>query len=53
MSKFIFRVSDLLAKECRIVMLVKDMNISKLMAYVEETEGEKLKERNIRESKRA
>lgn len=51
MSKFISDVSDLVPKECKMAMLVKEMDISRLMTYTEQIEKEKRKER-ARESKR-
>lgn len=52
MSKFISKVLDLVSKECKTAMLVKEMDISQLMFYAEKIKYEKLRERT-RESKRA
>lgn len=52
MNKSIFGVSELVSKECKTTMLVKKMNISCLMCYVEQIKVEKLRE-HTRESKRA
>lgn len=35
MNKFMSGVSDLVLQECHIAMMVKDMDISHLMTYVE------------------
>lgn len=43
MSKFISGIFDLIVKECRSAMLVKEIDISRLMTYPEQTEGKKLK----------
>uniref|UniRef100_M1DLM4 Zinc knuckle family protein n=1 Tax=Solanum tuberosum TaxID=4113 RepID=M1DLM4_SOLTU len=51
MSKFISGVSDLVVKECRTVMLVHDMYITRLMTHAQQIEEEKLKRRS-REKKR-
>lgn len=51
MSKFISGVSDLLSKECKVAILVKEIDISQLMTYAEWIEEEKIRER-ARDSKR-
>ncbi|XP_055818539.1 uncharacterized protein LOC129887455 [Solanum dulcamara] len=53
MSKFILGVSDLVSKECRTTMLVKEMNISRLLTFAKQIKGEKLKQIRMRDSKRA
>ncbi|WMV46481.1 hypothetical protein MTR67_039866 [Solanum verrucosum] len=44
MSKFLFRVSDLVKTKCRNAMLLEDMNISRLMTHAQQVEGDKLSE---------
>ena len=44
MSKFLFGVSDLVKTECRNVMLLEYMNISRLMTHAQQVEGDKLRE---------
>ncbi|WMV30076.1 hypothetical protein MTR67_023461 [Solanum verrucosum] len=44
MSKFLLRVSDLVKTECRNVMLLGDMDISRQMAHDQDVEGDKLRE---------
>ena len=44
MNKFLYGVSDLLKIECRNAMLLKDMNISRLMTHAQQVEGYKIKE---------
>uniref|UniRef100_M1DZ91 Retrotransposon gag protein n=1 Tax=Solanum tuberosum TaxID=4113 RepID=M1DZ91_SOLTU len=43
MSKFLFGVSDLVKTECRNVMLLGDMDISRLMNHAQKVEGDKLR----------
>lgn len=45
MSKFIFSISEVMSKEYKISMLVKEMDISRLMTYAEKIEEEKVRER--------
>lgn len=52
MSKFVTGLSDLVVKECRTFMLIRDKDISHLMTHAQEIETEKLKKRD-RENKRA
>lgn len=53
MNKFILVVSDLIKMECKKTFLVKEMDISRIMAHDEQTESEKFKMIKVRESKRA
>ncbi|KAH0725447.1 hypothetical protein KY284_001312 [Solanum tuberosum] len=52
MNKFLYGVSDLVKIKCRNVMLLKDMNISKLMNHAQQAEGDKLWEK-AKENKKA
>ncbi|XP_049394543.1 uncharacterized protein LOC125858785 [Solanum stenotomum] len=52
MSKFLFGVSDLVRTECRNVMLLEDMNISRLMSHAQQVERDKLREQ-AKENKKA
>lgn len=52
MSTFILSVFELVSKDCKMAMLVKQVDISRLMMYVEPIEEEKFCEKT-RESKRA
>lgn len=42
MSKLILGVSKLVSKECKMSMLVKEMDISHIMAYAKQMEEAKL-----------
>ena len=44
MNKFFYRVSYLVKIELKNAMLLKDMNISMLMTYAQQVEGDKLRE---------
>lgn len=44
MSKFIFGLLYLVSKECKIALLMKEMDISRLMIYAEIIEEKKLRE---------
>lgn len=52
MHKLISWIFNLVVKECRTMILIREINISRLMTYVEKVEREKLKERRMRDSKR-
>lgn len=52
MSNFIYGVSELVSKECKTAMLVKEMDISCLMTYAKKIKEEKLRV-FARDSKRA
>lgn len=52
MNKFLYGVSDLVKTECRNVMLLGDMNISRLMTHAQQVEGDKLREQ-VKENKKA
>ena len=44
MNKFLYEVSNLVKTECRNVMLLGDMNISRLMNHAQQVKGYKLRE---------
>ncbi|KAF3664972.1 putative ribosome maturation protein SBDS-like [Capsicum annuum] len=52
MSKFMSRVFDSVVKECRTVMLIKEIDFSRFMVLAQQIEDKKVKEKE-RESKRA
>ena len=52
MNKFLYRVSDLVKTECRNAMLLGYMNIYRLMTYLQQVEGDKLREQ-AKENKKA
>lgn len=52
-NKIMQGIFDLINEECRTTMPVREMDISWLMTYVEQIEGEELRKRKMGESKRA
>ncbi|XP_055830886.1 uncharacterized protein LOC129899914 [Solanum dulcamara] len=52
LNKFIVGMSDLVSKECKMAMLIREMNISRFLTHAEQIEDEKLREKT-RESKKA
>ena len=44
MNKFLYGVSNLVKTECRSVILLGDMNISRLMTHAQQVGGDKLRE---------
>ena len=42
MNKFVMVVSSLLEKECRTLMIINDMDISRLMVYVKQIKESKI-----------
>ena len=52
MNKFLYGMSDFVKIECRNVMLMGDMNISRLMNDAHEVQGDKLRE-HAKDNKKA
>ena len=52
MNKFLYGVSNLVKTECRSVILLGDMNISRLMTHAQQVEGDKFREQT-KENKKA
>lgn len=52
MSKLIFNIQDLVSKQHKMTMLVKEMDIFRLIIYAEKIKKEKRRDR-VRESKRS
>lgn len=52
MSKFVLGVLDLVSKECKTTMLIKEMGILRLTTYAEKIKDENLRKKT-RESKSA
>ena len=44
MNKFFYEMLDLVKSECRSAMLLRDMNISRLMTHALQVEGDKIRE---------
>lgn len=53
MNKFTSGVFDLVKMECKAMILIKQMYISRLMTYAKQVESEKLQKMTMKESKRA
>lgn len=51
-SKFMSRVSDSVVKQCKTMILIKEMNVSRLMVHAQLIEEKKLKKKE-KENKRA
>ncbi|KAK4716160.1 hypothetical protein R3W88_014498 [Solanum pinnatisectum] len=52
MNNFLYGESDLVKTECRNAMLLRDMNLSRLMTHAQQVEGDKLNEQ-AKENKKA
>src|SRR5687767_12781856 len=53
MSQFMSGLNDTLVNACRSAMMIKEMDIARLMTHIEEIKGQNMKERRVREFKRA
>ena len=53
MSQFMSGLNDTLVNACRSEMMIKEIDIARLMTHMEEIEGQNMKEQRIREFKRA
>jgi len=53
MGQFVSGLDDLVVQECQTALLIKEMDLARLMTYAEQMEGMKLREEKMREAKKA